>query len=362
VFAAMLAAAVLEATPVRAGTPAGGSDPLDEIEIVSEPKHTLLPKYRPEWFVGMAYVGTFASTKHQWPTWLPVQIESLFFRPGIFDVGLDVAFGLGRPDESRGAMQFWFAPTVLARVVEESFWDFSPVVRVPFIVESSFRDQPLLRPSAGGRASLLRWVALTATVDLLASPSDPFADGSHLSMGFTLGLDVGLCPMLGACRQLPVSTPEPVDRAPEICRAASDVCCVAGGGEACGGAPRNEARARELCEATARALDPRAHPATWNDAVTPVLDAITLEASPALRDVIKEKLAALRTEHIGANTTIDRYADRKRELLPGKTFSRPYTYLVTPAAVRDWLGCTPAGKTRDCPSADVCDQETGVQR
>jgi hypothetical protein len=350
--ALIVAAVTAVSRPGAAQTPAAAaSSVIDSIQTVATPERSFMPKYRPEWLLGVGYSGTVASIKRQWPS-LVLSPEVLFARPGQVDIGTYLEFRAGRPDANDGWFEVGVGFELMWRVLEKAEADLAPMLRGTYLLDAAHPDNPLVRPGIGFQISLVRWLAVQATYDTLFSIDRAFTDDRHFRPGFSLTLKLGLCPMLDTCHQVRVREIETVDRSGVACNDAAAVCLSAKA------APGNASN--ELCSAAARAMDPSRHPADWGDPTGAFLDALKRESSPELAAAIATSWRALRDDHAASIQGIDAYAERLRRLGPKLTLSARYSYLVTPTMIRDWLGCDVNGNPAPCPTEAICTSDTGV--
>jgi hypothetical protein len=351
--------AVLAVTPpasVLAQTPPAAPEKtsvVDGIKTMPRPDRSFLPKYRPEWFAGIGYSGTFISATHQWPT-LIASGEVLFARPGRFDFGLYLPLRLGRPDEHEGRFEVGFGPEVMWRALENGVFDGAVLLRVAYLLDVSHVMNPLIRSGIGAQVSLVRSLAVQLTYDPLVSADRTFTNGNHLAHGLTAGFNVGFCPMLETCAQVAQKPVETLDRSSVTCHQAARVC------QSARTAPDNSSAA--LCAAALRALDTSEYPVDWGDPVSAFLRGLEHEAPAPLKLRIGPALVALMQEHRASIEGVDAYAERLRGLGASEMLSSKYSYVVTPSMVRDWLGCRPGGAVLECATNDTCERDTGVAR
>jgi hypothetical protein len=354
VHGALLVLAALELLPARLGAepPAAHAvpSPIDSVKTLKRPERSFLPKYSPEWFLGLGYSGTFMSLTRQWPT-LVFTGEVLFARPGKFDFGSYLELRLGRPDEHEGAFEVGLGPELMWRAWESAIYDIAPVVRGAYLLDTAEPGNPLIRGGVGVQVSLFRSLAVLGTYDPLFSIDRVLTNGGHFANGFSLTLKGGVC-ITGGCRQIRRREIKTIDRSAVACRDAALVCETARRG--------SETMSAELCRAAQDALDPFQYPAAFGDPVGAFLDALRKEEPSDLNSTGKASLQTLIDDHAVSIRAIDEYAERIRHLGPGETLSAQYAYLVTPSMVRDWLGCDVTGKPIACASTEVCANDTGA--
>lgn len=342
-FASSAAAQVREA-------PASEVDVLQGIEPIAEPVRTFLPKYKFELFLVAGYSGTFTSERRQWPT-LVLGLDELFFRPGCFDFGVYVDWQVGRADDSLGRFSSAFGLEIMWRALELSFMDLAPLIRGAYVLDWETPSHPLLRPGAGVQVSLLRFVALQATVDGLFALSHDFSNDTHALIGFSIMLKLGIPPFVDAWPRYAEPSMPTIDRSRAVCDDAARMCQAA---------DRSHVRA-QLCAAALSALDPAKHTAGWGDPTGAYLDAVQQELEPNARQALETELRALREAHQSSVQGLERYADKQRALEEGQILSKKYSYLVTPVMIRDWLGCNADDDRLDeCATSQACARDTGV--
>jgi hypothetical protein len=337
--------------PLQAQQAAPPHEVLDDLVPEHAPERSFMPKYPYEFFFGLGYSGTQMSWPRQYPTLVGLAPEVLFWRPGHWDFGAFAEIRYGRPDEALHPLELGAGLTVMWRFNESTLLDWALVLRQSYLLDVVSPDVPLFRTGLGLQVSVVRWVALMPTFDLLAT-SKHFGDGDHFKLGFGVMLKLGLCPMVD-CPPPPTPQPRVLDRSPVTCEAAGEVCRLARTG------PKLDS---ELCDVVAQAIDASSVPAQWGDSVTPFLAAIGAKASPQLRERIGSALNELEREHAASMRALRGYPDKLKDLKSDERYDRTYSYLVTPANIRDWLGCSAEGIRPACPTTASCYAETGAEK
>jgi hypothetical protein len=275
-------------------------------------------------------------------------------------VGAYSELRLGRPDEQLGRFEVGFGLEAMWRFVQTPLSDWAAVIRAAYLIDTSNPGTPLVRTGIGAQVSLVRSLALQLTYDQLVSPKDSFSNGQELLHGLSVTIKVGLCPIAEFCHQLPERPVDKLDRSPVTCHEAALVCQAA----------EHSASGTHaaLCGATVRAMDTARHPADWSaappesqalDPVGAFLRAVRAEATTNVVSSVEPALSRLEAAHSASILGLPEYARKQRDLEDGKMLSKSYSYLVTPAMVRDWLGCASNGAPIACATDATCERDTG---